>query len=65
MNFDDLIKIGTLIFGVGSVYGLVRADIRHLHDRLADIIKDNSRIQESVDKAHDRLDSHITDYHRK
>lgn len=65
MSMDELIKIGTMIFGVGAVYGLIRADIRHMHDRLADIVKEVGRVERAADKANERVDAHIVDYHRK
>ena len=60
----ELLNIFMMIFGVGSVYGLIRADLRNMHDKLTDLIRDISRVEKNTDKAHSRLDDHIKDYHR-
>lgn len=68
MPLDDIIKlfitIGGTLFTAGGIYGLVRADLRNMHERFDSVNKDIGRIEKNTEKAHERLDSHISTYHR-
>jgi hypothetical protein len=68
MGADDLIKILvpglSALFGMGTFYGIVRADFRHMVETVGRIDKDVARIEKNADKAHERIDNHITNYHK-
>jgi hypothetical protein len=52
-----VIQILMAIFGAGGVYAAIRTDIRHLIEK-CDMNK------RSTERAHERLDEHISTYHR-
>ena len=46
----DLLEALYGLFLAGAVYGGIRADLRHLHERIA-------QLQQTADAAHKRIDS--------
>lgn len=63
-HLDDLIKYGLMLFSAGSLYGLIRADLKSLHEKMRDSAEDLHRVENTAQKAHERLDAHVTAYHR-
>lgn len=45
------------VFGAGGVYAAIRADIKNLIEKC-------NKNERSTERAHERLDEHITTYHR-
>lgn len=52
MDNNLLLQVALYVLGVGAVYGGIRADLRHLHEK-ADAAKESAR------RAHSRLDDLI------
>jgi hypothetical protein len=52
-------------FSAGGVYAAIRADIKNIHSKIANVEKDVDRVENNVTRAHMRLDDHVVDYHRK
>lgn len=68
LTIEDAIKYGFMlvgfVFSLGSTYALIRSDIKGMVDKFAQIGRDISRVEASTNKAHERIDSHITVYHK-
>lgn len=68
MGETELVRYAFMLFGMvfsaGSVYGIIRADLRNLHERVGQTNKDIERVSASVSKVHDRLDNHVIAYHK-
>lgn len=65
MDTKDMMTIIATVFSFGAVYGLIRADLKHLHERILMQKSEMDRIEKLAERAHVRLDDHIIDYHRK
>lgn len=50
----------TIIFS----YGFIRADIKNMHEKFGSIKEDINRVENTASKAHERIDAHVTAYHR-
>lgn len=68
MNDDLIFKILmpgiSALFGMGVFYGAIRADIKYMIGAVKDIRDDIGRVRETATKAHERIDAHITNYHK-
>lgn len=53
-----------LAFSTGGIYAAIRADIKNIHGKFASVDKDIARIESSTTRSHERIDHHVTDYHR-
>jgi hypothetical protein len=52
-------------FSAGGVYAVIRAELKFmLHEIIRLEKQEIARIERSATRAHDRLDEHLTDYHR-
>lgn len=66
--FDDPGLLKTILaaaFSAGSIYAAIRADIKNIHSKFANVEKDIARLESSTTRSHERIDHHVTDYHRK
>lgn len=66
LNIDpkDLATALFYAFTAGGIYAAIRADIKNIHSKFANVEKDIARIESSTARSHERIDDHITDYHR-
>lgn len=64
MIFKILVPGLSALFGMGTFYGVVRADIRHMVSTIGRLDKDIEHVRTSATKAHERIDNHITAYHK-
>lgn len=63
MSTSEAIQIAAMIFGIGSVYGLIRADLLRLHEKISDVKANIVRVESTAEKAHERIDDHINRSH--
>lgn len=61
----DLKTIVSIVASVAGTYAAIRADIKNIYSRFSTIEKDIARVEHSSTRSHERIDSHITDFHRK
>lgn len=54
----------SVLFGMGTFYGIVRADFRHMVNTIGRLDRDIDHVRNNAEKAHERIDSHITTYHK-
>lgn len=52
-----------LLFGMGTTYGLIRADLIRLHEKISDVKATVSDVRATASRAHERIDDHITTSH--
>lgn len=52
-----------IIFSMGTTYGIIRADLKRLHEKISDKGVEIADVKETVKRAHERLDDHIMTSH--
>lgn len=66
--YDDTIKMLIMvlspIFSMAVAWGAIRADIRNMHEKFGGFKEDLNRVEKTAEKAHERMDAHVTVYHR-
>lgn len=60
-----VIPVITMVFGVGTFYGLIRADLRFIRENAARTDQEIDRVNATAAKAHERIDAHIERHHTK
>lgn len=63
MNMDALITYAGILIGMGSVYGLIRSDLKHLHEKAVKQEKTNDRLHELDRETNKRINDHIEHHH--
>lgn len=65
MPFDPatLINIGAGLVGLGSVYGLIRGDLKRLYERAIEQSEINKQLFTKCDDLHVRINEHIEHHH--
>jgi hypothetical protein len=65
---EVITKFGLPVLAAAVSYGAIKQDIKNLHEKVRDKEVDNKReldrIEHAALRAHERLDSHVADYHR-
>jgi hypothetical protein len=52
----ELVQIILGLIGAGAIYGGIRADLKTMHQRIAEAAS-------SAARAHDRMDRHVENFH--
>ena len=65
INMEMLQTAIIAAFSAGGVYTMIRADIKFMFHEIARLEKQEiARVEKAATRAHERLDEHLTDYHR-
>lgn len=66
LTIEDIVfKLLPMVFAMGGTYMAIRADIKYLREKITQTDRDISRVDHSATKAHERIDDHVTAYHRR
>jgi hypothetical protein len=59
---EIMIQVIAMLFAAGAIYGAIKADLKNMHEKIADNKEDIKVVRGDVDKAHERIDSILTEH---
>lgn len=60
---ETILTIGGMLVGIGSVYGLIRADLKHLHEKYSTHEISIKELATKAEKIDTRINDHIEHHH--